>query len=147
VTEDGVAARSAARQVRDAERAGGREPVSMDPVRRAPEDPASEAVEFVRFCYRRRRTGWPELYDEMCAVAGRGLYRGWTHEELAEHGIGFTLSQMPALAVLVRRVVEEEGHARGIDSADRRARPAADTVVREEVQTSPLGRAAIAAVA
>ncbi|MER3417986.1 MAG: hypothetical protein C4343_02495, partial [Chloroflexota bacterium] len=29
----------------------------------------AEAAEFVRFCYRRRPVGWPELYDEMCAVA------------------------------------------------------------------------------
>ena len=80
----------------------------MEPVRRAHEEASSEAVEFVRFCYRRRRAGWPELYDEMCAVAGRGLYRGWTHEDLSERGIGFTLSRMPALAALVRMVAEEE---------------------------------------
>jgi hypothetical protein len=80
----------------------------MEPVRRASDERGSEAVEFVRFCYRRRRAGWPELYDEMCAVAGRGLYQGWTHEDLAERGIGFTLSQMPALAALVRQVIDEE---------------------------------------
>ncbi len=118
----------------------------MDHVRRALGDPAPEAVEFVRFCYRRRRAGWPELYDEMCAVAGRGLYRGWTHEDLAEQGIGFTLSQMPALAALVRRVVEEEAPSRGTATADRRA-PATTGTQREEVETSPLGRTAIAAVA
>ena len=31
--------------------------------------PQGEALEFVRFCHRRKRVGWPELYDEMCAVA------------------------------------------------------------------------------
>ena len=67
-----------------------------------------EAIEFVRFCYRRRRVGWPELYDEMCAVAGRGLYQGYGPEELASIGIGFGLFQMPALAVLVARVVAED---------------------------------------
>lgn len=74
-----------------------------------------EAAEFVRFCYRRRSVGWPELYDEMCAVAGRGLYRGWRASELAEHGIGFSLDETPALASLVARVVaEEQGqHVRG----------------------------------
>lgn len=80
----------------------------MEPVRRAQDECAPEAVEFVRFCYHRRHTGWPELYDEMCAVAGRGLYHGWTREDLAERGIGFSLFGMPALAALVRRVVEEE---------------------------------------
>ena len=83
-------------------------PVSMEPVRRAPEEPSSEAVEFVRFCYRRRRAGWPELYDEMCAVAVRGLFRGWGPDELADHGIVFTLLEMPRLAGLVSEVVTEE---------------------------------------
>jgi hypothetical protein len=76
-----------------------------------------EAIEFVRFCYRRRRVGWPELYDEMCAVAGRGLYQGFGPEELSAIGIGFGLFQMPALAVLVSRVVAED--------LDRRRRTAA----------------------
>jgi hypothetical protein len=76
-----------------------------------------EAIEFVRFCYRRRQVGWPELYDEMCAVAGRGLYQGFGPEELAAIGIGFGLFQMPALAVLVSRVVAED--------LDRRRRTAA----------------------
>ena len=35
-----------------------------------------EAEAFVRFCYQRRRVGWPELYDEMCAVATRGPLPG-----------------------------------------------------------------------
>jgi hypothetical protein len=73
----------------------------------APETHA-EAIEFVRFCHRRRRVGWPELYDEMCAVAGRGLYRGYGPEELASIGIGFGLFQMPSLAGLVARVVAED---------------------------------------
>jgi hypothetical protein len=68
----------------------------------------TEAIDFVRFCHRRRRVGWPELYDEMCAVAGRGLYRGYGPEELAAIGIGLGLFQMPALAGLVAQVVAED---------------------------------------
>src|SRR5258708_26259563 len=67
-----------------------------------------EAIDFVRFCHRRRRVGWPELYDEMCAVAGRGLYRGYGAEELSSIGIGFRLFQMSALARLVPQVGAEE---------------------------------------
>ena len=70
--------------------------------------PSPDAVAFVRFCYARRRMGWPELYDEMCGVAGRGLFRGWGSDELAEHGIELTLFGMPALAALVNVVLEEE---------------------------------------
>lgn len=69
---------------------------------------STDAIEFVRFCYRRRRVGWPELYDEMCAVAGRGLFRGWDSDELERNGIRFTLLEMPALAGVVARVVAEE---------------------------------------
>ena len=67
-----------------------------------------QAIDFVRFCHRRRRVGWPELYDEMCAVAGRGLYRGFGAEELSAIGIGLGLFQMPALAGLVAQVVAED---------------------------------------
>jgi hypothetical protein len=70
--------------------------------------PCSDAIEFVRFCYRRRRVGWPELYDEMCAVAGRGLFRGYDADDLAGIGIGFSLFDMPALSVLAGRIVAEE---------------------------------------
>ncbi|HEU4671691.1 MAG TPA: hypothetical protein VFS32_02215 [Candidatus Limnocylindrales bacterium] len=68
----------------------------------------TDAAEFVRFCYHRRRVGWPDLYDEMCAVGSRGLFRGWGVTELAEHGIGFSLFATPALASLVAQVVAEE---------------------------------------
>ena len=80
----------------------------MDPRSAATGTPDPDAIEFVRFCYRRRRVGWPELYDEMCAVAGRGLFRGYDADDLAGLGIGFSLFDMPALAVLASRVVAEE---------------------------------------
>ena len=68
----------------------------------------ADAVEFIRFCYARRRVGWPELYDEMCAVASRGLFRGWGPDELSENGIGFGLFEMPRLASKVTEIVTED---------------------------------------
>jgi hypothetical protein len=68
----------------------------------------ADAVEFIHFCYARRRVGWPELYDEMCAVASRGLFRGWGPDELAAHGIKFGLFEMPLLTVTVNEIVEED---------------------------------------
>jgi hypothetical protein len=123
----------------------------MEPVRRVQEDRSPEAVEFIRFCYRRRRAGWPEIYDEMCAVAGRGLFHGWTHEDLATHGIGFSLLQMPALAAMVRSVIEEEDTRRragGATGATRVAK-ASDTAASEGEATAPVERkgAPVAAVA
>ena len=84
----------------------------MDPRTAATGITDPDAVEFVRFCYRRRRVGWPELYDEMCAVAGRALYRGYDADDLAGLGIGFSLFDMPALAVLAARIVTEEQASR-----------------------------------
>jgi hypothetical protein len=74
--------------------------------------PSPEAEAFVRFCYERRRVSWPELYDEMCAVATRGLFRGMGHAELADVGIGFSLFQSASLAQLVTAVVAEERTSR-----------------------------------
>ncbi len=68
----------------------------------------NEALEFVRFCYRRRRVCWPSLYDEMSAVAARGAFHGMGYAELAEHGISFCLGDLPRMAALTERVVREE---------------------------------------
>ena len=72
------------------------------------DDADTEVVEFVRFCYRRRSVAWPELYDEMCAVAARAEYRGMTYEQLEPLGINFALPALPRLAAMVARVVAEE---------------------------------------
>jgi hypothetical protein len=85
--------------------------VPSNGVARAATEPAridAEALDFVRFCHRRKHVGWPELYDEMCLVAGRGLYRGYHADELAEIGVAFGLLDMPALASLVGLVVAED---------------------------------------
>jgi hypothetical protein len=68
----------------------------------------SDATEFVRFCYRRRRVGWPELYDEMWLVANRRLFRGLGPGELADCGIGFSLFDTLRLADLAAAVIVEE---------------------------------------
>jgi hypothetical protein len=68
----------------------------------------ADAIEFIRFCYGRRRVGWPELYDEMCAVATRGLFRGWGPDDLETHGIRFGLLDMAALSTTVAEIVAED---------------------------------------
>ncbi len=69
----------------------------------APGDaPPPEIAEFIRYCHDRRAANWPELYDEMCAVASRGEFNGWGHEQLADHGVSFALGGMPRLAIWVR---------------------------------------------
>jgi hypothetical protein len=112
----------------------------------SPRTPSPDAVEFVRFCYRRRRVGWPELYDEMCAVAGRGLFRGWGSDELSAEGIAFSLFELPALAALVHQIVAEDherritatrDHPRRVESGVDAAR-ANETVDEQEPVTATL---------
>jgi hypothetical protein len=126
----------------------------MDPgtaqERASSSDPAQgepEAIDFVRFCYRRRHVGWPELYDEMCAVAGRGLYHGYCAEDLSRIGIGFALFEMPALATIVHRVVAEDQERRRLSAEAIRtpyvapegpeASVTMERVVTEEVAADP----------
>ena len=82
-----------------------------------------DAIEFVRFCYRRKHVGWPELYDEMCAVANRAKFRGFDVDALAGIGIGLCLSDMPGLAAIVAQVIAEEQGA---------SRPVAVRIVGDE---------------
>ena len=93
-----------------------------------------EAVEFVRFCRSRRRVGWPELYDEMWAVASRSLFRGYDFVQLEERGIRFSLFGTPHLAAMAAAIIEEERAAGGgpIAAAGRRERP--------RVAAVPVGR-------
>lgn len=71
-------------------------------------DESDLALEFVRFCYRRRRVSWPALYDEMSAVAARGAFRGMGYADLAERGVSFCLGDLPRMVALAARVVAEE---------------------------------------
>lgn len=95
------------RVVTQTDRADGTSRTEVVPQMVAP-DPDAEAKAFVRFCYRRRSVAWPELYDEMCAVAARGEYRGMDYEQLGRLGIGFALASLPRLAALADRVIAEE---------------------------------------
>jgi hypothetical protein len=79
-----------------------------------PDEATPEAVEFVRFCYRRSGVVWPDLYDEMCAVAARGAFRGLEYEELFGYGISFSLTEMPRMAAIAQRVVTEERGSRAV---------------------------------
>jgi hypothetical protein len=73
-------------------------PSAPDPARQTP---PADVVEFIRFCHHRRHVGWPELYDEMCAVAARREFNGWDHDQ----GLTFSLYEMPRLAGWVRLVL------------------------------------------
>lgn len=83
----------------------------------SPDDaPPPEIAAFIRFCYARRRVGWPEMYDVMCSVAARREFHGWDHEHLAARGVTFALPEMPRLAAWVRGVLA--GQADTADEGD-----------------------------
>jgi hypothetical protein len=71
----------------------------------AGELPTPDIIAFIRYCHARRGASWPELYDEMCAVAARREFNGWDHAQLAARGVSFTLLEMPRLAGWTRAVL------------------------------------------
>ena len=48
--------------------------------------------DFIIFCTHRNHKEWPALYDEMCWVAGRRLFRGLGYAELRKAGISLGLT-------------------------------------------------------
>ena len=74
----------------------------------AAELPSPEVAEFIRYCHRRRRAGWPEIYDDMCAVAARREFRDLDHAKLSELGVSFSLFDTPRLAAWVRALLPRD---------------------------------------
>lgn len=66
------------------------------------------AVEFVSFCLERRGCKWPELYDEMCRVASRRLFKGMGYTELSDHGVSLSLANMSELAALAQTLASSQ---------------------------------------
>jgi hypothetical protein len=67
---------------------------------------AQVAIDFIVFCFERKGADWPVLYDEMCFVASKKLYRGLGYEELKEAGLDFTLAGLARTSRLVNEVTK-----------------------------------------
>jgi hypothetical protein len=69
--------------------------------------PASDtlAQEFILFCVGRRGSEWPALYDEMCRVAGRRLFRNMGYTELNRMGLSFGLDNIERTIQMVDAVI------------------------------------------
>jgi hypothetical protein len=65
---------------------------------------AQVAIDFIAFCFERRGAGWPDLYDEMCYVASKKMYRGLGYEELTAAGIDFTLAGLARTSRLTNEI-------------------------------------------
>ena len=66
------------------------------------------AYDFISFCIERRVKEWPALYDEMCWVAGRRLFRGLGYAELRKLGLSFGLTSIENTLRLVDTVIAQE---------------------------------------
>lgn len=78
--------------------------------------PTPDLIAFIRYCHTRHGASWPELYDEMCAVASRREFNGWDHAQLASRGLTFTLNEMPRLAGWARAVLAGLAEQREADA-------------------------------
>lgn len=78
---------------------------------------AALAIEFIAFCFQRRAVGWPQLYDEMCYVAGNRLYKGLGYAELKdEAGLDFTLSGLARTSRVTAEVTRSMRHQAALAS-------------------------------
>lgn len=50
--------------------------------------------DFILFCVQRQGKEWPALYDEMCWVAGRRLFRGLGYADLRKLGLSLSLTSI-----------------------------------------------------
>ena len=67
--------------------------------------PSPLAQEFILFCIGRRGSEWPVLYDEMCRVAGRRLFRDMGYAELNRSGLSFGLDNIEHTIQMVDAVL------------------------------------------
>src|SRR5437867_4089485 len=73
-----------------------------------PEGPVADmAIDFITFCYQRDRREWPRLYDEMCYVASKRLYRGLGYDELKDAGVDLTFSGMARMSRIAKEVTRQ----------------------------------------
>ena len=78
-----------------------------------PETVSTEAInpivrDFILFCIQRQGEGWPALYDEMCWVAGRRLFRGLGYADLRKLGLSFSLTNIEDTIRIVDAVAAQK---------------------------------------
>jgi len=61
--------------------------------------------DFILFCIQRQGKEWPALYDEMCRVAGRRLFKGLSYADLRKVGLSFSLTNIEKTITMVDAVL------------------------------------------
>jgi len=64
--------------------------------------------DFILFCVQRQGKEWPALYDEMCWVAGRRLFRGLGYTDLRKLGLSLSLNSIEDTIRIVDTVATAE---------------------------------------
>ena len=64
-----------------------------------------KVIGFILYCTRQKKE-WPDLYDEMCRVAGQGLYQGLHYRDLRKMGFSFSLSGLGTTIQMIESVTD-----------------------------------------
>jgi hypothetical protein len=64
--------------------------------------------DFILFCIQRQGKAWPALYDEMCWVAGRRMFRGLSYSDLRRLGLSFSLTSIEDTIRMVDTVTADK---------------------------------------
>ena len=70
---------------------------------------------FILYCVRDGKQ-WPALYDEMCRVAGQGLYQGLHHKDLRKLGLSFGLNHIEETIEIIEVVTNSNIDSTSLDS-------------------------------
>jgi len=70
---------------------------------------------FILYCARGGNQ-WPALYDEMCRVAGQGLYQGLHHKDLRKLGLSFGLNHIEETIEIIEAVTNSRIGSASLDS-------------------------------
>jgi hypothetical protein len=72
-----------------------------------------KVIGFILYCTRQKKQ-WPDLYDEMCRVAGQGLYQGLHHRDLRKMGLSFSLRHLGETIQMIESVTESRVENRSL---------------------------------
>ncbi len=81
---------------------GGLSPARMWPLMK---DLDPLARDFILFCAGRCHGQWPALYDEMCWVAGRRLFRNMGYAELGRIGLSLGLQDLDNTFSIIEELI------------------------------------------
>jgi hypothetical protein len=68
---------------------------------------------FILYCTRQKKE-WPDLYDEMCRVAGQGLYQGLHYRDLRKLGLSFSLNHLANTIQIIESVTDSRIESRSL---------------------------------